>query len=295
MLHLCCMILPQILLAIGATCSLWILYRIAHFIIPYLLPSKIKEYHSNGTYALVSGSTDGIGKAIAIELAGKGFNLILHGRNTEKLQTVEQEIKSLNPVCEVVNIVHDGSKESQLDISFIAKLPISILVNNVGIGPMGRLVDFSPSQIEETITLNTTFPSQLTRNLLPLLGKKSLILNVSSYTALFPPPYLAVYAATKAYNNAFSIALQRELDDVEVISLLTGSVNTGSNRKEVSFMRPDARTYAKAVLNIVGCGRKSIMPYWPHAIQTFVMSILPERLLDNATKSAIQKELAMKQ
>lgn len=270
------------------------LCRIVHFVFPYVLPSNIKDYHSDGTYAFVSGSTDGIGKAIALELACKGFNIILHGRNAEKLQTVEQEIKTLNPVCEVVSIVHDGSTKSQLAVHSIANLPIAVLVNNVGVGPMGRLEDFSPSQIEETITLNTAFPSQLTRSLLPLLRKKSLILNVSSYTALFPPPYLAVYAATKAYNNAFSIALQRERDDLEIICLLTGSVNTGANKKEVTFMRPDSRTYAKAVLNIVGCGRKSIMPYWPHAIQTFVMSLLPERLLDNATKSAIQKELNMK-
>jgi len=109
---------------------------------------------------------------------------------------------------------------------------------------------------------------------------------------LFPPPYLAVYAATKAYNNAFSISLARELDNIEVISLLTGSVNTGTNKKPVSFIRPSASTYAKHVLKIVGCGRKSIMPYLPHAIQTYLISLLPERLIDNATKNAIKKEMA---
>nr|WP_199080213.1 SDR family NAD(P)-dependent oxidoreductase [Pedobacter sp. ASV19] len=139
--------------------------------------------------------------------------------------------------------------------------------------------------------LNTVFPSQLTRSLLPHFRNPSLILNVSSYAGLYPPPYLAVYAGTKAYNNAFSISLARELDNTEVISLVTGSVHTSANTKPVTLMRLDATTYAKCVLAIVGCGRKSIMPYLPHAIQTFLISLLPEKFMDRATKQAMQKEL----
>jgi 17beta-estradiol 17-dehydrogenase / very-long-chain 3-oxoacyl-CoA reductase len=281
----------QLFMLIGIVCSVWLLFRFLHFIFPYLLPSRLKEYHSTDAYALVTGSTDGIGKAIAQELAEHGFNLILHGRNPEKLRAVADEIKKENTKCKIVTLVHDGSKDSKLDVVPIIDLSVSILVNNVGIGPMGRFTKFSAEEIEEIITLNTTFPTQLTRSLLPLMCLKSLVLNVSSYAGLIPPPFLAVYAGTKAYNNAFSIGLQRELDNVEIISLLTGSVNTGSNKKEVTFMRPTARKYAKSVLNVVGCGRKSIMPYWPHAIQTFIMNIMPEKLLDKATKNAIKKEL----
>jgi 17beta-estradiol 17-dehydrogenase / very-long-chain 3-oxoacyl-CoA reductase len=56
-------------------------------------------------------------------------------------------------------------------------------------------------------------------------------------------------------------------------------------------MRPSAATYAERILAIVGCGKKSIMPYWPHAVQTFIISLLPEKMIDNATKKAMQKEL----
>jgi len=279
---------------VGIVSCAWLLYRIIRFFYPYMRSSTLKKYLTKDAYALITGATDGIGKAIAVELAAKGFNVILHGRNPKKLKSVEREIKTKHTDSKVICLLHDGSKNSQLDISTIQELPITVLVNNVGVGPINELISFTNQEIDETITLNTAFPSQLTRNLIPYMQKCSLILNVSSYAGLFPPPYLAVYAATKAYNNAFSISLARELENTEVISLITGSVNTGTNKKPVSFMRPSASTYAKHVLKVVGCRRKSIMPYLPHAIQTYIISLLPERLIDNATKSAIKKELAFK-
>ena len=281
----------HIVFIIGVLCSFWLLYRLIKFIYPYVRRSNLKKYLVNDAYAVITGSTDGIGKAIAIALANNGFNIVLHGRDPDKLQAVKTEIKTNYPECKVICLLHDASKNSQMNIEKIEHLPIKILVNNAGIGPINEFAKFSSSEIDETITLNMAFPSQLTRRLLPHLSKQSLILNISSYAGLFPPPYLAVYAGTKAYNNAFSISLARELENTEVISLITGSVNTGSNTKPVTFMRPGATTYARHVLAIVGCGRKSIMPYWPHAIQTFLISLLPEKMIDNATKKAMQKEL----
>ena len=288
------MMTNQIFWGIGILAFISVLYKMIKFIVPYLRPSKLGKYRINGSYVLVTGATDGIGKAIAMELANNGFNVIIHGRNADKLKSVTKEIVSRNTTCKVVQLLHDGSKDSQMDITSIIDLPITILVNNVGVGPIDELTNMTNQQIDETITLNTTFPSQLTHNLIPFLKRPALILNVSSYAGLLPPPYLAVYAATKAYNNAFSISLAREFDNIEVISLLTGSVNTGSNKKPVSFMRPSADSYAKSVLKIVGCGRQSIMPYWPHALQTNLISLLPQKLIDKATKNALIKELKMK-
>lgn len=271
-----------------------ILFRIIKFVTPYLRPSKLKKYKIHDAYALVTGATDGIGKAVATELAGKGFNIIIHGRNAEKLKSVAHEITSKNTTCKVVRLLHDGSKNNQMDLASIVDLPVTILVNNVGVGPIGEFTNMTHQEINETITLNTTFPTQLTHNLIPHLKYPALILNVSSYAGLLPPPYLAVYAATKAYNNAFSIALAREFDTIEIISLLTGSVHTASNTKPVSFMRPGAAAYAKSILNIIGCGRQSIMPYWPHALQTTLISVLPQKLIDKLTKEALKKELKIK-
>jgi len=284
----------QLIWCIGILTLIIVFLQFFNFVRPYLRSSQLLRYKTENAYAIITGATDGIGKAIAIELANKGFNVIIHGRNEEKLKLVENEIITKNRTCKVIHLIHDGSENSKMDISSITHLPITILVNNVGIGPISELAEMSNQEIDQTIVLNTAFPSQLTHDLIPFFKKPALILNMSSYAGLLPPPYLAVYAGTKAYNNAFSISLARELEDIEVISLLTGSVNTGSNRKPVSFMRPSAETYAKCVLNRIGCGRQAIMPYWQHAIQTFLISILPQKFIDNATKNALKKELELK-
>lgn len=280
-----------ILYLLGICTVIIYVLRLGNFLAPYLKPSRLKKYRYNGAYALVTGATDGIGKAMALQLAHNGFNVIIHGRNLSRLQSIEKEIKNRTPNSKVVLLLHDGSLDTAIDTSAISTLPITILVNNVGMGPIGKFAAMTHEQIQQTITLNTVFPSHLTRDMLVYMQPNSLILNVSSYAGLLPPPYLAVYAATKAYNNAFSISLSREMENVEVISLLTGSVNTGSNTKPVSFLRPSAEKYAKAVLGIVGCGKQSIMPYWPHAVQTWMISLLPAKLIDRATKAALEKEL----
>lgn len=284
----------QLIWSIGTLTLAVLFFQLFKFIIPYLRSSQLLKYKTEDAYALITGATEGIGKAIALELANNGFNVIIHGRNAEKLKLVENEIITKNTTCKVTHLVHDGSKSSKMDLSSVFHLPITILVNNVGVGPISEFIEMSNQEIDETITLNTVFPSQLTHDLIPFFKKPALILNVSSYAGLLPPPYLAVYAGTKAYNNAFSISLARELENIEVISLLTGSVNTGSNRKPVSFMRPSAETYAKCVLNRIGCGRQSIMPYWQHATQTFLISILPQKFIDKTAKNALRKELLAK-
>jgi len=281
----------QLVFSAGIVLFAVLLYKLVFFLYPYIHPSRIKNYLSPDAFAVISGSTDGIGKALALELAAKGFNVVLHGRNQEKLQAVEMEIKTKHPERKTISLLHDGSKNSRLDISIIKNLPITVLVNNVGVGPINELGRFTENEIDETILLNTAFPAQLTRSLLPFMKKKSLILNVSSYAGIIPPPYLAVYAGTKAFNNAFSKSLSRELPDKEVISLITGSVHSNANNKPVTMMRPASETYARAVLGIVGCGRKSIMPYFPQALQTIFMTILPEWLIDVVIKSAMLKEM----
>jgi len=284
-------LLLKFLYLIGAIQVIYMAYRLLSFISIYVRPSALHKYLRKDAYAVVTGATDGIGKAISLELAKKGFNLVIHGRNQDKLTAVRQEILTINEVLKVVTIVHDGAKDTELDITNICSLPITVLVNNVGAGPIKEFGNLSNMEIEDTVNLNILFPTHLSNVLLPHLSGPSLILNLSSYAGLYPPPYLAVYAGTKAYNNAFSNSLSIELENVETVSLITGSVHTGSNKKPVSFLRPSSELYAKRVLSIVGCGRKSVMPYWPHAIQTYLLSILPDALSSQAMKNAMKKEL----
>ncbi|MCE7039090.1 SDR family NAD(P)-dependent oxidoreductase [Dyadobacter sp. CY312] len=276
---------------LGLLVLLRITYLLLNFVYTYIRPSSILKYKTDGAYAVVTGASDGIGKAIALELAAKGFNLILHGRDPDKIDTVNREVLTINPLLDIRSFIHDSSVNHLSDISEIQQLPIKVLVNNVGIGPIKSFSQLSKAEIDATVNVNVLFPTHLTNCLLPFLSGPALVLNISSYAGIHPPPYLAVYAATKAYNNAFSKSLSVELDTIETISILTGSVHTGSNKKPVSFLRPSSRQFAKKVLSVVGCGKKSVMPYWPHAVQTYLLSLLPERMMDRAMKNAIRQEL----
>jgi 17beta-estradiol 17-dehydrogenase / very-long-chain 3-oxoacyl-CoA reductase len=110
--------------------------------------------------------------------------------------------------------------------------------------------------------------------------------------SVFPPPYLATYAGAKAFITAFSNSLSREVESVETISLITGSVHSAGNKKPVAFLRPDSTTYAKSILSVVGCGRLSVFPYWPHAIQAYAFSLMPRRMLERAMKRALEYEMS---
>ena len=123
----------------------------------FLRPTNGWEKYLQGPppYAVITGSTDGIGKATARELYHKGFNLILHGRNEEKLKGVIEEIQSTKSkrtgkVQDVKYFLEDASKAG-VDFEGIAKrfegLNVTIFVNNVGgftIRPE-RFGDLAPS------------------------------------------------------------------------------------------------------------------------------------------------------
>ena len=110
----------HIIFIIGFISCIYLLLSLIYAVYPYLLGSELKRYIKDRAFALVTGSTDGIGKAVALELAKKGSNIILHGRNEAKLQAVAQEINQNYPACNVVCLNHDGGKESQMDIEKIS-------------------------------------------------------------------------------------------------------------------------------------------------------------------------------
>ena len=108
----------------------------------FLRPTNRWEKYLQGPspYAIVTGASDGIGKATAQELYNKGFNLILHGRNQKKLEGVIEEIQSVKSkttgkVQDVKYFLEDASKAG-IDFEGIARrfegLNVTILVNNVG-------------------------------------------------------------------------------------------------------------------------------------------------------------------
>ncbi|XXG88960.1 hypothetical protein AAC387_Pa12g1084 [Persea americana] len=173
----------------------------------FLRPSKnLKEY---GSWALVTGSTDGIGKALAFELASKGLHLILVGRNSTKLKATANEIHGrYGSGVQVRSVVIDFSSDSLEVIGKrveegIEGLDVGILINNVGMSnPWPRFFHEADCMVDEIIKVNVEGTSRVTKAVLPgmLMKKKGAIVNIGSGSAeiLQSFPLCSVYAATKA-------------------------------------------------------------------------------------------------
>lgn len=294
--------------------------RFLRFIYLYTRPSTFRRYVRPGAWALVTGSTNGMGLAFAHQFAHHGLNVIIHGRNAEKLERVRKELTISNPNILVRALVADASdaldmkKNIEAMTSALSDLPgpLTVLVNNVGglgmiPGMYRALENYSHADVDEVIDLNLRFTTQLTRSLLPILGRStpSLILNTGSFAGISGVPCMAAYSGVKAYIHAWSVALTRELKlratNIDCLGLIVANVTETSHLKEPSsFMVPDATTFAKSALSRVGCGRPLIVPYIGHAfLHLFVQSMFEplqslffrQHIADEIAKQGSSKEL----
>ena len=264
----------------------------------FLYPSSLRRYlrdnRGQKLWTLVTGATDGIGEGFANELCSHGFNVVLHGRNVEKLSRVKETLLAEYPNVEVRIVIADaGSFTASTINDIVASLQdinLTVLINNVG-GTGALDVDFktlenhTAKEVDALININIRFTIQLTRALLPTLkcSEPSLIMNIGSISET-GTPWLSVYPPTKAYIHAFSKALSVELKaynhDIEVLGIQVGSVQSQQNQADTSFFVPSSRVMARSALARVGCGRANATGYFPHAMQRLFFSIMPEWMLD---------------
>ena len=131
--------LPVIFPLLGLLLALYYAWGVLDFVwFHYLRPKSYTRFlHGTDPYALITGATDGIGKSTAKELYGRGFNLILHGRNEEKMKQAIEEVRAVNPTSGLVvkYFIADVGR-SEVDFKGIARqfegLNITLFVNNVG-------------------------------------------------------------------------------------------------------------------------------------------------------------------
>ncbi|XP_060215707.1 very-long-chain 3-oxoacyl-CoA reductase-like protein At1g24470 [Lycium barbarum] len=251
---------------------------------------------SYGSWALITGSTDGVGKAFAFQLAQKGHNLILVARNFNKLQQVSYEIQVQNPNTKIKIIVVDFSGDVTKGIQEIGKaikgLDIGVLINNVGV-TYRRAMFFH--EVDENIwknlvKVNLEGTTLVTMAVLPgmIRRRKGAIVNMGSGASIVVPshPLYTIYAATKAYIDQLSRCLYVEYKhhgiDVQCqvpLYVKTKMTSRVASIEKSSLFSPSAEEYAKAAVAQIGYGWRS-MPYWPHSLQWWFASSLPESLLD---------------
>ena len=260
-------------------------------------------------YALITGASQGIGAAIALELARQGFGVIVTARSEEALRTVSAEAAKLNGgrahVLAVDLFAADGVDRI---VRFIEekKIPLTCLVNNAGHAHWGLFGDEPMDEHRKLMHLNMVVPVTLTHALLPALkrAKRSYILNTSSMTAYHALASMALYAASKAFILRLSRSLRIELKGtgVSVTALCPGSVITDFTANAgMQAMDDLAKKFgtppepvAKAAVAAMLKGKVEVVPGLLNKITVAVQAIMPMSVNEGAASGIYLKRLARK-
>jgi len=254
-----------------------------------MLPRDLAARYGKGSWVVVTGASDGIGRGFCEEFAKDGFNLILISRTLQKLNKVAEELKKQYPHVQTKVIQADFVKSAEPGffdniMQQLQGLDISVLINNVGTDYSSPFADFPEEKLREILMLNVLPQAFLTRKLLNQLinrPKRSAIINLSSGLGMKPFPYVAPYSATKVYNDFLSRALAAENPNVDITCLRPGFVATPlAAWRPKNFWTITPNECARGLMNKLGLKRFT-HGHWKHSIYvTFRVGIVPNWLFD---------------
>ncbi|KAH9518797.1 Inactive hydroxysteroid dehydrogenase-like protein 1 [Bulinus truncatus] len=273
---------------------------------------KVNWVETYGPWAVVTGSSEGIGFSYAHELAQRGLNVVLISRNEKKLQKAKADIESDCKV-QVDYIVADFSDENQTELyntisEKLSDKQIGLLVNNVGVmyDYPDVLLNVSSQKLWQLIHVNIGAATMMTHMLLPDMvnrGKGGVVV-VSSGSSTQITPQMTVYSATKRYLDYFIHGLAYEYRSSGVvfqclIPFYTATRMTGYSEKlsKTSILIPNASQYARSAIKTLG--RSSCTTgYFPHTVQLWISSAVPLWLwmwVSNNLNNSLRKEALSRQ
>ncbi|PVV03320.1 hypothetical protein BB560_002217 [Smittium megazygosporum] len=237
-----------IFLGLGVFTFSYGFFRFLFMIVDFIRPGKALFTYGagRGNWAVVTGATDGIGKALSIELAKNKFNL-----DWDRVKSVMEN------------------------------LTVSILINCAGLShefPKPFETE-DEERCDDIIEVNINSLTKMTRLVIPQMKSRrnGLILNIGSFVSLVPSPYLSVYSGSKSFVQSYSAALGAELERFGILVQYVSTyyvVSKMSKIRKPNFTTPTAEVYAKSILSRIGSGCGSLypyttVPYFSHALIHF--------------------------
>ncbi len=187
----------------------------------------------SGKWALVTGASAGIGKALAEELARGGTNLVLTARRRERLEELAQSLSAAHKIQTkifVADLAEADAPERVFQFTRREDVEIELLVNNAGFGAYGEFSSVEPKRLVDMVRVNCTAVVALTRLYLPdmVARKRGDVMIVASTAAFQSVPYISTYAATKAFDLHFAEGLAEEMKPygIHVCALCPGSTDS---------------------------------------------------------------------
>lgn len=240
---------------------------------------------------LITGASSGIGEVFARKLAARGHNLLLVARSEDKLITLCNELgrsKSTHAQYVALDLSEPDAPARLFEETQKRGLAIDFLINNAGFGSMGDFAQLDLQRELDMIDLNVRSLVELTHRFLePMRERKGgSIINVASTAGFQPVPFMATYAATKAFVLSFSEGLWEEnrLHGVKVMALCPGVTET--NFFEASRMqRPPARiaqtpeAVVDAALRGLARGKSSVISGWTNLFMVESERLVPRSLV----------------
>jgi hypothetical protein len=259
--------------------------------------------------ALITGASSGIGEALARALP-RMTTLLLTGRDRDHLAKLAQDLTSAERLVRTVVADLTLAEGRQAVIAAAESAEVDLVVNNAGIGQLGRVIDNPESRESEMVLVNVLASVEITRSLLPGMlrraessaqqdekpaGQRAGLINVASAAAFAPMPYFATYAATKAFLLHYTEALAEELSDrpIDVLALCPGATQTrffaraGVEKPSFTTVHTPERVAREALQAL---GHRNVHVVGPgNYLATAAMRFLPRRFVTAAIETAMQK------
>lgn len=244
---------------------------------------------NKGTFAVITGASQGLGRCFALEMAKTGSGVILVSLPQEGADKLATEIRGYG----VEAHVYETDLTVKANIVALAEwinasFQVNLLINNAGMGGSKGFLASNLEYLERMINLNVAAPVMLTRLLLENLSRNmpAHILNVASVASFSPIGYKTIYPASKRFIQHFSLGLNEELrgKGVRVSVTFPGPMKTNIDvTKRIESQGYLANLYAMSAERVAQIslrqlrrGRKSIYPGWSSRLTWLFAKLAPE-------------------